>query len=263
LRRLAVSLKLAEEERTVVFGSGSGNGVDWASFASTEDRKRAAQNLRKELSIPNEAPVVGFVGRLTRDKGVVELLEAFHDLRKEFREVRLFLVGQFEGGDALPEHTRQAIQADPHIICPGFAPRMASFYHVMDVLVLPTHREGFPNVVLEAQAAGRPVVATRATGVVDAIMDEVSGLLVPIGDSESLARAIGRILRNDDLAIRLGNAGRERALLEFKREIIWNSLLQEYRHLLGRAGLELPAGRQIQENPPVSGPTFNSPRLQS
>jgi glycosyltransferase involved in cell wall biosynthesis len=111
---------------------------------------------------------------------------------------------------------------------------------MMDVFILPTHREGFPNVVLEAQAARKPVVAARATGVVDAIVDGETGLLFPVGDAAALAEAVARLLNDEALAKKLACASQERVKREFRREHIWQALYQEYFRLLKSKRLPLP-----------------------
>jgi glycosyltransferase involved in cell wall biosynthesis len=110
----------------------------------------------------------------------------------------------------------------------------------MDVLVLPSHREGFPNVVLEAHAAGKPVVAARATGVVDAVVDGETGLLFPVGDAATLTDALARLLTHKTLATKLGLAGQERIKRKFRQERIWGALCEEYIRRLKMEGRPLP-----------------------
>jgi hypothetical protein len=102
----------------------------------------------------------------------------------------------------------------------------------MDVLALPSFREGFPIVPLEAAAAQIPTVTFKATGSVDAVIDGVTGIVVPLGDVNSLARALQRYLENDLLRFEHGRAGRKRALLHFRSEAVWESLYAEYSLLL-------------------------------
>ena len=209
-------------------------------FSASPELLRRAALLRDRWAIPPEAPIVGFVGRLTRDKGIPELLEAYECLRPAFPDVRLLLVGDHEAGDPIDPLLRKKIEVDSNILCSGFVEEIEPYYHVMSVCVLPTRREGFPNVILEAHAAGKPVVATRATGVVDAVIDAVTGILVPIGDVKGLANALSLVLRDKVLAAKLGNAGRKRVLREFRQELIWEALMEEYRTLLKKKGLSLP-----------------------
>jgi len=237
VRRRAVQLGLTEDARTCLLGAGSFNGINAARFSPTAERSRGAAALRQMLGIPAEAPVVGFVGRLTRDKGIPELVEAYQLLRERLPEVRLLVVGRYEEGDPVPEPVRRAIASDPHIHDVGYANDPAIHYHVMDVFALPTYREGFPTVALEAAAAGKPVVSTCATGAVDAVVDGVTGLLVPIGDAVALAEALARVLEDRALAARLGAAARERVERDFRRERVWSDMEALYREVLEEKGI--------------------------
>jgi glycosyltransferase involved in cell wall biosynthesis len=259
VRNLAVARGVVDQDRTCVFGAGSGNGVDPARFEPTEEKLRKAVEIRERLGILPGAPVVGFVGRLTRDKGIPELYEAHKILRKEFPSLKLLLLGDYETGDPLPPPLRRAIGSDPSVTRPGFVDETSDFYHVFDILAHPSYREGFPNVVLEAQAAGRAVVAARATGSVDAIAHGVTGLLVPVADVAALAEALGKLLRNPTLAAKMGVAGRARVVLEFKPEKIWRALAEEYLQLLRISGLPLPDSEISSSDPfAVSGSLMSS-----
>src|SRR5487761_434424 len=240
LRQRAIVCGVVAPDRSVVLGEGSSNGVDAARFAPTPERLRLAATLRISSGIPHASPVVGFVGRLTRDKGIQDLLEAFSFLRESFPKLRLLLVGEFEEGDAVPPNIRNQIFADPQIICTGFVRDPAPYYHVIDILALPSHREGFPNAVLEAHAASKPVVGARATGTIDAISDGINGILVPVGDAPAFAKAIADLLRHPQLAGEMGRAGHERAGRKFHPQRIWTALLEEYSRLLRERGLPAP-----------------------
>jgi len=236
LRQKAIELGLVEARRAVVLGGGC-NGVDTERFAPTEEALRRAKQIREKLKIPVIAPVVGFVGRLTKDKGINELVETYCELRKEMAELRLLLVGEMEEGDPLTERTRWLLENEPGIVRTGFVDDPTDYYHVLDVFAFPTYREGFPNVVLEANAAGKPVAAARATGVVDAVVDGVTGLLVPVGDAAALAGALKKVIEDREMAAALGSAGRERVVRQFWRERVWEALEQQYAGMLEEKGL--------------------------
>src|SRR5207244_4032064 len=119
----------------------------------------------------------------------------------------LLLLGDFEAGDLVDADTHVTIETDSHIIRTGFVKDTAPYYHVMDVFVLPTYREGFPNVVLEAQASCVPVVTTTATGAIESIVDGITGFLVPVGRSIPLAKTIDQLLKDRGLRVRMGQAG--------------------------------------------------------
>lgn len=245
LRQRAIALGLTDAQHSCVLGCGSSNGVDAPRFFPGEELLRRAAELRSYLEIPAGAPVIGFVGRLTRDKGVPELVRAFTVLRASRPALRLLLIGDREDGDPLPAAVNESLDRDPQIVCTGAVSDVAPYYALMTVYALPTHREGFPNSVLEAQAAGLPVVTTRATGAVDSISDGVTGLLVPPGDADALAQALSRLLDDPDLARRMGAAGRERVTKDFRPQEIWDALLTIYRKLLSERGLAQPADSAV------------------
>src|SRR5262249_38739113 len=149
-------------------------------------------------------------------------------LADKFPTLRLVLLGPLEEGDALDDHTRRCLETHAHIIRAGEVLDTAPYYPLMDILALPSHREGFPNVLLEAQAAGRPVVAARATGIGDAIVDGENGLLFPVGDVTALTAALCRLLQDRVLANRLARAGQQVVKRDFQQELIWEALSAEY-----------------------------------
>src|SRR5712692_8236215 len=224
LRAKAMALGIADPRKFVVLGSGSSNGVETGRFDPTPDRLREAVILRNDLGIPTNAPVIGFVGRFTRDKGICELISAYLQLRRHHPELRLLLVGDYEEGDPVPSDIHNAIQNGSQIIHTGAVQDSAPYYHLMDVLALPTHREGFPNTVLEAHAAAKPVVTTRATGALDAVQDGVTGILVPVGDADSLTSALSQLIQHPEMAEQMGRRGHERVLHEFRQDLIWKLL---------------------------------------
>jgi glycosyltransferase involved in cell wall biosynthesis len=257
LRQRAVALEIVNPRRTVVLASGSSNGVDVDRFAPTPERLLQAADLRNNLGIPAEAPVIGFVGRFTRDKGLSELIEAYLHLRHQRPRLHLLLVGDFEEGDPVQSNIRNIILCDPQIVHTGTVRDTAPYYHVMDLLALPTYREGFPNAASEAHAAGKPVVASKATGVVDAVIDRVNGVLVPVGDSETLAKGLDLLLKDKELAAAMGSAGRERVRREFRQERIWEALAQVYIRLLEARGLRVARpdrGQAVSD--PTQGPAI-------
>ena len=236
LRQVAVREGLCPEAKLRVLVHGSGNGVDAAGrFDPARLRGKTRVETRDRWGIPRDARVIGFVGRLVRDKGVAELAAAWRALREQHADLHLLVVGPFEERDPVSAETRAALEGDPRVHLTGANWETPSLYAAMDVVALPTYREGFPNVPLEAAAMELPVVATRVTGCVDAVEDGVTGTLVPAREAETLAAALGRYLDDPALRRRHGRAGRERVLREFRPEAIWEAVHAEYVALLGRA----------------------------
>jgi len=241
LRDVAIAEGLCPEHKIKVLRHGSGNGVDAAGrFDPSQVGTLAREATRAKHTILDDACVIGFVGRIVRDKGLIELAEAWTALRKEFSDIHLLIVGWFESKDPVPTAVEEQLRRDPRVRIVERVDDTAPLYAAMDVLALPTYREGFPNVVLEAASMELPVVATRIPGCVDAVIDGVTGTLVPPRDAAALAEAIRTYLRDPKLCRAHGLAGRERVLREFRREVIWQATYDEYVRLLTEREIAVP-----------------------
>jgi glycosyltransferase involved in cell wall biosynthesis len=173
------------------------------------------------------------VGRLTKDKGVPELIEAFDTVLSRVAEAHLLLVGWFDAAeDALDEAVRKEIENHPRIHCTGYAADTAPYYRAMDVMVLPTWREGFPNAVLEAAATSIPVVTTLCTGSRDSVVPEVTGLLIPPGYPEAISEAVLKLLLDRDRRLRMGAAARKWVLEHYTNDRVLGLLTSYYKSML-------------------------------
>lgn len=233
VRQIVVQDGLCAEDKIRVLASGSGQGVDAdGRFNPARFSEEAQRTLRSVLHIPDEATVIGYVGRVVRDKGMEELAEAWTQLRERYPDLHLLLVGDYEPQDPVPDPVRRLFSDDPRVILTGWVSDTAPYYALMDVLVLPSYREGFPNTPLEASAMCVPVVATRIPGCVDAVVDNLTGVLVPVRDAQALAEAIDRYIRHPDLRLQHGRAGRERVLRDFRQEVLRQALYEHYHSLM-------------------------------
>ena len=244
LRDAFVQFQLGCADKTVVLGGGSSNGVDVDRFAATDHRYAEARSIRQSMGIPDSARVLGFVGRLTRDKGVSELLAVFRALEQDLPDLHLMLVGGFEDGDPISARVRDEIWSHPRVHITGFVNDTAPYYTAFDLLVFPSHREGLPNVPLEAACAGRPTAGFAATGTVDAVLNGSTGTLVAVGDVKGLADAVRRYLSDQLLLARHGQNALRRVKSDFRREVIWQGLVDLYRSELQTRGMPVPLGRQ-------------------
>ena len=224
-----------------VLCGGSGNGVDAnGKFDPGRYGSTVRGETRDRLEIPRDARVLGFVGRLVRDKGVVELAEAWAELRVDYPDLHLVLVGPLEERDRIPRSTEASLRSDPRVHLTGLDWETPPLYAAMDIVALPTYREGFPNVPLEAAAMELPVVATRVPGCMDAVVAGETGLLARARDSAALAGAIRAYLDDAGLRARHGRAGRARVVRDFRQEALWEALYAEYCRLLDEGGLTTP-----------------------
>lgn len=244
MRQVYVAQKLAPAWKCVLPGPGSSNGIDVSRFEKTDERLESARAIRRKLNIPLDAAVIGFVGRLTRDKGIVELAEAFRSVQETHPDARLLLVGEFESGDPVPQETIDWLRSSTAVCVAGFSKDPSAYYSVMDLLAFPSYREGFPNVPLEAAAAGIPVVGFSATGTVDAVVNGQTGRLVPTGDVAALTEAITEYLSDDILRFQHGQAGFRRATTEFPNEVIWDAMCKLYTSMLPADRQPVPATDQ-------------------
>ncbi len=232
LREKVVALRLTPKDKTFLLNRGTYTGVDASHFAPENRNTDKVTQLRRTLGLTGRETVIGFVGRFVKDKGIRELVEAFRELSTSRPDLRLLLVGDFEDGDPVEPEVRRYIESTPTVLRAGFVADTASYYALMDVFVLPTYREGFPGVPLEAQASEVPVVTTNATGAVDSVRHGITGLIVPVKDAKALTEAIDTLLRNPALRADMGRAGRKWMQHDFRPEAIWQAHAEMYREIL-------------------------------
>jgi glycosyltransferase involved in cell wall biosynthesis len=257
LRESAIAHGLCAPEKIVTLAGGSGNGVDAVSrYAPRADDPSRRSAIRRGWDVPAGATVIAFIGRVVVDKGVCELAAAWALLRDAHPDAWLVLAGSEEPQNAVPPSVLAGLRRDPRVRLLGHVHEPRDVYVGADVVTLPTYREGFPNVLLEAAAMRRPVVSTRVPGCVDAVVEEETGLLVPAREHAALARALGRYLAEPALRAEHGQAARVRVLREFDQRRIWEALRAEYLALLTARGQALPAERETGPLAPRDVPAF-------
>jgi glycosyltransferase involved in cell wall biosynthesis len=225
LRTLAEQ-RLCPQAKLTVLGNGSVAGVDAQGLFSPDLHHEPT--VRARYGIPADAMVIGYVGRINRDKGMRELAEAWRMLRSRWSALHLLLVGPVENDDLLAE----LCATDPRVHQAGMQTDIPAYLAAMDLFVMPSHREGFGVANIEAAAMRLPVVSTSIPGCIDSVVDGVTGTLVPPRDATALAGAIERYLADPELRRRHGAAGRDRVLRDFRPELIEEALYSEYLCLL-------------------------------
>lgn len=222
VKRISEEDKISSPEKNCLLGKGTCSGIDTENtFNPDRISPESKMKSRKDFGIPQDSFVVGFAGRLVRDKGIPELIEAWKIFSPKYPKAVLLLIGPMEERDAIPDVTKQDIQNMPSIIAPGECEEMNRAYSVMDVFILPTYREGFPTVALEASAMELPVIITKATGCTEAVQDEVTGIFTSHSPTD-IAQKLERLYTDRAYAERLGKAGRVFVRENFEQTKIWD-----------------------------------------
>jgi glycosyltransferase involved in cell wall biosynthesis len=245
IAELAVTKGLCRREKLTVLPAWSTSSLD-SELTDLAELAQTRAAARRDWGLPADAVVLGFVGRVVRDKGVHELVQAFEHLALEFPELHLLIVGVREAEDAVDQGILRRIDIHARIRCTGFQKDVLPLLSAMDVLVHPSYREGLPTAPLEAAARGLPVVAARIPGCIDAVQDGVSGLLVAPRDARGLAEAIRCYLNNPELRRLHGMNGREWVLRQYDRRKAWAALLKEYIQLLTERGIVPYQARAVE-----------------
>ncbi|MUL64960.1 hypothetical protein BOO86_10845 [Mycobacterium sp. CBMA 234] len=223
-RAFLIRERVVRAERSGVLADGSICGVDTDRFRPDPvGRKR----VRVELGLSEDELVFLFLGRLTADKGVLDLAQAFALARERHRDISLVIVGPDE--EALrPRIMAELGRHEGACTLVGFTPDPERYLAACDVFCLPSYREGFGSVLIEAAATGVPSLASNIYGIDDAVIDGTTGLLHPPGDAEAIAGQMERLIVSPRLRTQLGEAGRRRALESFPAERVVHAMVDYY-----------------------------------
>lgn len=218
-----VDLNLVKNQKIKVLGSGSSNGLNLSEFdLSTTD---IPSEIRKRIE---NKFVIGFVGRITQDKGISELIEAFKRIQSVNNKSVLIIIGSLETGDPISDNDLNFIKNNADVIHINHVENPVNYYNNMDVLVFPTHREGFGNVSIEAQALEVPVITYNVTGAKDTVVNEHTGFIVEKNDINAIYEKLLYFIQNEDIRIKFGEKGRKWVFENFSNKMIWKELLNFY-----------------------------------
>ena len=221
--------KIDKPNKQVLLSKGTSNGVDALNkFNPNLVSPNTVNAIKEKYHISDTDFVIGFCGRLVHDKGVTELVDGFKLLqtRHPNKSIKLLIIGDPEMRDALPQQTLDCLTHDDNIIFTGRIPYVdiQQYYMPMNVFILPSYREGFPTVVLEASAMAKPVVTTRKTGCIDSIVEGETGQYCEI-EATSIADSIEPFF-DEVYAKQMGQNGREWVVRNFDHTIVREALLQ-------------------------------------
>lgn len=232
-RQFLIEQGIVNAAQLSVIGGGSLAGVDLRRFDRNRFTPEDCASTRQSLNIPPEVPVLLFLGRITIDKGVRELLQAFSLLQAAGSDAHLVFVGRFDTGSGVSGAISQNdIERIPNTHMAGYSECQEAYIAMADLLCLPSYREGFGTAVIEAAAMGVPTVGTNIYGLSDAIIHGETGLLVPTYNVDDLAQAIGKLLDDRALRLQMGIKAKHRAQTVFDANILNAQVVEEYCSLL-------------------------------
>ncbi len=223
---MGISEGLFPREKVTVVWNGSTGGVDLSRFDFSK-RQQWRKEIRKELGYSSNDFVYGFVGRITKDKGIDELLSAFLELKDNSK---LLLVGDIEKDNHLDVDLLAKAQQNSNIKFHSFVSDIERYYAIIDVLVLPSYREGFGNVVIEAGAVGTPAIVTDIPGPTDTIDREKTALVVPVKNPHALAESLRKIRERD--YVNMGENAAQFAKEKFDSKVLCEKILERKKEIL-------------------------------
>ena len=225
---LGVKEKVFQRDKAVVIWNGSTGGVDLNRF-NINHKEEWRKTFRNEYNISDNEFVFGFVGRVTKDKGINELLEAYRMLADDIDNTKLVIIGDFEAEENLNQELLSWSRSNENVIYISSKQDIERYYAAFDVLVLPSYREGFGNVVIEAQAVGIPVMVSNIPGPIDAICEGKGGISFPVKNSKALLSAMNQILNSDCKMI--GEQANEFVSRHFDSEQLVKHILERKQNL--------------------------------
>lgn len=232
LKDIIIQSRFCQPNKLKVIANGSSNGIDTEYFSRKHFSEDTLSQLQKHLGIQSEDFVFVFVGRLVKDKGINELIQAFCRLPQEQHPVKLLLVGDYESDlDPLQPNTLAQITSNPNIISTGFQTDVRPYFCLSHALVFPTYREGFPNVVLQAGALDLPGIVTNINGCNEIIVPGKNGLIIPVKEENAIFDAMQFFIHHPQETSAMKKNAREMIETRYKQVVVWEAIRQEYQIL--------------------------------
>lgn len=227
LKTRIVELKLNNNKEIIVFGNGSSNGLNLNEFKRDNNKldNKIADKIRGQF-------IVGYVGRIVKDKGIEDLIKAFKLLEKKYSSVKLLVIGSVEKLNSINNSDLEYIMNSENVIYIEHVKEPVKYYNNMDVFVFPTYREGFGNVSIEAQSVGVPVITYNVTGAKDTVLNNETGFIVKPGDYIEIANKLELLLNDQILKGNLGVNSQRWVKENFSNELIWKDMLRFYNNKL-------------------------------
>ena len=229
LRDIIMQNNYANSNKVKVIGNGSSNGINLEFFNPEHYDAKFKSDFLKSVGVAEHDFVYLFVGRIVKDKGINELVAAFKKVNSKFENTKLILVGRYENElNPISNETALEIKNNTSIIEVGFQKEVRPYFYSSDVLVFPSYREGFPNVVLQAGAMGLNAIVSDINGCNEIVQDGETGFIVPRKNSELLQLAMEKVYVNHNQNQEMGREAKELIQNKYNQKIVWNKILEEY-----------------------------------
>lgn len=228
LQKIIINEGFTTQEKLKVIGNGSSNGINTDYFNPDLLNEQDLNKLKSELKINKDQFVFIFIGRIVTDKGINELVAAFNQLSHS-EDIKLILVGWPEKElDPLFEETETILNQNNNIIQVGYQPDVRPYLAIADVLVFPSYREGFPNVVMQAGAMKLPSIVSDINGCNEIIKEGENGVIIPVKNVQAILNSMSYFLKNRSQHEEMRSKSRDIIVKNYQHSFIWNELLKEY-----------------------------------
>jgi len=229
LKAIILQNNYANSNKVKVIGNGSSNGINLDFFSPEHYDASFKTNFLKSIGVNENDFVYLFVGRIVKDKGINELVAAFKIVNSKFEKTKLILVGRYENElNPISNETVLEIKNNNSIIEVGFQKEVRPYFYSSDVLVFPSYREGFPNVVLQAGAMGLNAIVSDINGCNEIVQDGETGFIIPRKNIELLQLAMEKVYVNHNQNQEMGRKAKELIQNKYNQNIVWNKILEEY-----------------------------------
>lgn len=225
--------KFTSPEKLKIIGKGSSNGIDTNKFNVESLNPDLLKDIKSSINYSEENIYLLYIGRLVKDKGIIELVNVFVSLQQEFLLLKIILIGDFEESlDPLPKTTLEEIKNNTSIIHVRWTDRVEYYLRLSNIFVFPSHREGFPNVLLQAGAMRLPIICSSIMGNIDIVRDNETGLTFKCQDEIKLKNKIILALNEPGQINKMANKLYQMIITSYNREMFWQTMLSEYKKLI-------------------------------
>jgi len=225
--------KFTSVKKLNIIGKGSTNGIDINRFNTNALQQNQIDEVKQSIGYEPQFTYLLCIGRLVLDKGIAELVNVFLSLQKKHANLKLILVGSYEAAlDPLPDATISEIQNTPAIIHIKWTQQVEYFMAIANYFVFPSHREGFPNVLLQAGAMQLPIICSRIPGNVDIVNDKQTGLIFETANEQQMEVQIEYAINNTAEMKTMAASLHQIIIKNYQRQNIWQNILSAYKSLL-------------------------------